>query len=68
MITNLFADSIKQLKFYHTGYRFKSTQDLVLLLLFADDAVLIAKNFATKIEKFRGGNNKNLTRVALVQR
>ena len=44
MITNLFADSIQQLKFHHTGYRFKSTQDLLLLLLFADDAVLIANS------------------------
>ena len=43
-ITNLFTDSIRQLKFHHTGYRFKSTQDLLLRLLFADDVVLIANS------------------------
>ena len=44
MVTSLFADSIQQLKFHHAGYTFKSTQDPLLLLLFADVAVLVANS------------------------
>ena len=44
MITSLFADYIQQMKFHHAGYTFKSTQYPLLLLLFADDAVLVANS------------------------